>query len=79
MRYTCPSCRHVQDHGGKCDQCGLDFSKYAAVLQFQARTRAEQSRKRLATRSGLLKQLLLLPITGGFSLIKYVRSRLTGD
>jgi len=78
-RYTCPSCKHVQDHGGKCDQCGLDFSKYATALQFQARTQAELSRERLATRTGLIKQILLLPITGGLSLIKYVRSRLTGD
>lgn len=79
MCYTCPSCRHVQDHGGKCDACGLDFAKYVTALQFQARAQAERQRERSNTRTGLIKQILLLPITGGLSLIKYVRSRLEGD
>ncbi len=74
--FTCPTCRHVQTHAGKCDQCGLDFAKYAAALEFQMKTRGAQERERVKNVSGLIKQLLLLPITGGISLFKYVRDRL---
>ncbi len=79
LRYTCPSCKHIQTHGGKCDQCGVDFAKYAAVLQFQAKTEADQEHERVKARSSIIKQILLLPITGGFSLFKYFRSQLRGD
>jgi hypothetical protein len=79
LSYTCPSCKHVQTQGGKCEQCGLDFTKYAAVLQFQMKATADQTRRRSTERSALIKQILLLPITGGFSLFKYIRARLLDD
>jgi Double zinc ribbon len=79
LRFVCPSCRHIQTHGGKCDACGLDFMKYAMTLQYELKTKADQERERLKTRSSILKQILLLPITGGFSLLKFFRSRLRGD
>ncbi len=40
------------------------------------KTRGAQERERVKNVSGLIKQLLLLPITGGISLFKYVRDRL---
>jgi hypothetical protein len=43
------------------------------------KSQTDQSRARAKARAGLIKQIILLPITGGFSLFKYVRSRLLGD
>ena len=79
LRFECPACHNVQLHGGKCDKCGTDFLKYAMMLEFQLKSQAEKDRQKLRTRTGLLKQLLLLPITGGFGLIKYIGSRLRGE
>ena len=79
LRFTCPACRHVQDHGGKCDQCGVDFAKYATMLVFQARDGAQMKRRRTKQRVSLAKQILLIPVTGGLSLLKYVFSRLRRD
>jgi uncharacterized membrane protein YvbJ len=79
LHYTCPSCKNVQDHGGQCDQCGADFAKFAAMLVFQAQSNAQLSRQNTRNRQSILKQVLLLPITGGFSLIKFFRSKMHGD
>ena len=79
VRYTCPSCKNQQDHGGQCDKCGTDFAKYAAMLVVQAQSQAELQRDRTNSRQSLLKQLLLLPITGGFSLLKQLRRQARGD
>jgi hypothetical protein len=75
MRYICPSCKHVQFQGGKCEKCGVDFAKYAAMLVFQAKDTAQAERTKVKGRSAILKQLILLPITGGLSLIKYFVGR----
>jgi zinc-ribbon domain len=72
-RYTCPSCRHTQLHGGQCDECGLDFAKYAAMLVFQGQATTMQVRQRKKRRSEIIRQILLLPITGGWSLLKYLK------
>jgi hypothetical protein len=72
-RFTCPACKHVQDHGGQCDQCGLDFAKYATMLVFQGQTAAKQARQHKKGRDKILRQIVLLPITGGWSLLKYLR------
>jgi len=79
LRYTCPACIHEQNHGGQCDKCGADFAKYAAMLIAQAQSQAQQSREASRTRQSIIKQIILLPITGGFSLLKYLRSRSRGD
>ena len=79
LSYTCPVCKHVQTHGGKCDQCGVDFAKYSAMLIFSAKDEAARERDRTRARTGIVKQILLLPITGGFSLLKYLRELLRGD
>ena len=79
LRFVCPACRHVQDHGGKCDQCGVDFAKYAAMLVFQAREGAQQKRRYARDRAALAKQILLFPLTGGLSLVKYFLGRFRRD
>src|SRR5208337_3602543 len=76
LRFTCPACRHVQDHSGKCEQCGVDFAKYAAMLVFQARNGAQQKRRHSKERASLARRSFLIPLTGGLSLLRYVLSRL---
>jgi len=79
LRYTCPACKHVQAHSGQCDQCGVDFAKYSAMLIFSAKETAERERERTRTRTSIVKQILLLPITGGYSLIKFLLTRMRGE
>ena len=79
LKYTCPSCKHVQFTGGKCEKCGVDFAKYAAMLVFQAKDTAQAARTKVKRRAAILKQIILLPITGGFSLIKYCVGRARGE
>lgn len=79
LRYVCPACKHAQSHGGTCDHCGVDFTKYALLLQFQMKTQAEKDREQVRTRNAIFKQILLLPLTGGLSLLKYFRARLRGQ
>ena len=79
LSYTCPACKHVQAQGGKCDTCGVDFAKYSAMLIFSAKDAAARERERTRTQTGIVKQILLLPITGGFSLLKYLRERFRGE
>ena len=71
--FTCPACKHTQKHGGNCDQCGVDFLKYAMMLVFQGRTESQQKRFRRKGKGEIIKQILLFPITGGWSLLKYLR------
>jgi hypothetical protein len=72
-RYTCPACKHKQEHGGQCEQCGVDFVKYAMMLVFQGQTNTQQARLRKKGRGEVIRQILLLPVTGGWSLLKYLR------
>jgi hypothetical protein len=57
----------------------VDFAKYLAMMHFQMRSDADRDRERLRNRNAVLKQVLLLPITGGLSLLKYFRGRIRGD
>ena len=79
MKYLCPSCKHVQLQGGKCEKCGVDFAKYAAMLVFQAQDVAQSERDKSKNRTAIIKQVLLLPITGGYSLMKYFLGRARRD
>ena len=79
LRYVCPACKHVQQAGGKCEQCGVDFAKYAMMLQFQMQSQVQQNRQRSKARTSIIKQILLLPITGGLSLLGFLRSRFRGE
>ena len=78
LKYICPSCKHVQSQGGTCEKCGVDFAKYAAMLVFQAKDTAQAERTKAQGRAAIVKQILLLPITGGLSLIKYFVGRARG-
>lgn len=77
--FACPSCGHVQGHGGTCAKCGVDFAKFGVVLAVQHESRAQQERERRNERRALWKQILLLPITGGFSLIRHLFARARRD
>ena len=57
----------------------MDFVKYAAMLVFQAKDVAQSEREKSKDRTAIIKQVLLLPITGGYSLIKYFLGRARGD
>jgi hypothetical protein len=57
----------------------VDFAKYAAMLVFQAREGAQEKRRHSKEKASLAKQILLIPLTGGLSLLKYVFSRLRRD
>jgi hypothetical protein len=74
LRFKCPSCQNEQRHGGKCDKCGVDFMKFAAALMDQKRSKTDAEHERLESRSSLLKNLLLIPITGGLSLFNLFRA-----
>lgn len=79
LRYVCPACKHQQAQGGKCEKCGVDFAKYLMMLHAQMKDEAARTREATKARGSLLKQILLLPITGGLSLFKYLRTRLLGE
>ena len=72
LRFECPACKHVQAQGGKCEKCGVDFAKYGAMLIFQAEQKSKKEHERVRRCSSFLKQILLLPITGGLSLLHYL-------
>jgi hypothetical protein len=78
LKYTCPACRHVQSLGGSCEKCGVDFAKYAAMLVFRARDEASARRGHATTQAAVWQQVFLLPITGGFSLVKFLLGKLRG-
>jgi hypothetical protein len=75
LRYECPACKHEQRKGGSCEKCGVDFLKYVGAVVAGKKIEADQVHDRIERRTGIIKQVFLLPITGGFSLIKYFRNR----
>ena len=79
LKYTCPACHHVQLQGGKCEKCGVDFAKYAAMMVFRAKDAVQAERQKSQEQAGIWKQVLLLPITGGLSLIKYFLGKAKGE
>jgi hypothetical protein len=56
----------------------VDFAKYAAMLIFKAQEQSKREKERARTRAGVIKQILLLPITGGISLVRYLLAQLKG-
>lgn len=75
LLYKCPACLATQRHGGTCDKCGVDFAKYAAMLIAQEETRAASQREKLRSNASMWKQIILLPVTGGYSLMKFLLRR----
>jgi len=78
LSYICAACKHVQARGGQCEQCGVDFAKYSALLVFTAQETANRERERTRARTSIVRQIILLPITGGISLVKYLLGLLRG-
>lgn len=75
LLYKCPSCAATQRHGGACDKCGVDFAKYASMLVAQEQARATHEHEKVQDHVAAWKQAFLLPITGGYSLIKFFLRR----
>jgi len=75
VKYICPACKNVQYQGGLCEKCGVDFAKYATMMVFQAKDTAKAERTKAKEKAAFWKQIILLPITGGYSLIKYFLGR----
>jgi hypothetical protein len=70
MRYECPSCHNQQRTGGKCEKCGIDFLKYIGAVVTQKQAEADAFHERLEQRSTLMKNILWLPITLGYPIIR---------
>ena len=79
LHYTCPACKHEQLQGGKCEKCGTDFAKYAAMLVMQAQSSEHQKREVSANRNRILKQVVLAILTGGLSLLFLHRNRVMDE
>lgn len=71
LRFECPACKHEQRKGGVCEKCGVNFEKYITAVVAAKKVEVDQVHERIERRTGIIKQVFLLPITGGLSLIKY--------
>ncbi len=79
IKFVCPACKHVQIRGGKCEQCGVDFAKYALMIQSKAKDEIDRESAKTRQRTSLLRSLIYFPINGGLTLARYLRSRFLGD
>jgi hypothetical protein len=70
MRYECPSCHHQQRTGGQCEKCGIDFLKYIGAVMTQKHAETDAMHERFEQRSNFMKNLLYLPFTLGFPIIR---------
>jgi zinc-ribbon domain len=70
MRYECPSCHNQQRTGGKCEKCGIDFLKYIGAVVTQKQAEADVFHERIEQRSTLMKNILWMPFTLGFPIIR---------
>lgn len=75
LRYTCPACKHEQRKGGSCEKCGVDFMKYIVAVVDAKKDSRDVEQERFDRRSGLVKNLLLIPFTGGLSLLGLLRPK----
>jgi hypothetical protein len=70
LRYECPSCKHEQRQGGKCEQCGVDFLKYIGAIVAGKKAEADSIHDRLEQRSSMMKNVILIPLTMGIPLLR---------
>jgi hypothetical protein len=68
----------MQSQGGRCEKCGIDFAKYAAMLVFRAQSEIAAQRDHTRARTAVWRQVLLFPLTGGLSLGKFLLGKLRG-
>ena len=78
LKYTCPACKHVQLQGGKCEKCGVDFAKYAAMMIFQAKDAARAERQKPVWRPPVWAHVVFFPIPTLIVLSLYVVRRVRG-
>jgi hypothetical protein len=70
LRFVCPACANEQRHGGKCDECGVDFVKYIAAVIAAKQAEADAVHERIEQRSNLMKHLFWTPFTMGIPLLR---------
>jgi hypothetical protein len=70
LRYECPACHHEQRRGGRCENCGVDFLKYAVAVVSVKKASTDAAREKAERRSTLLKGLMLAPFTAGLPLLR---------
>ena len=70
LLFKCPACKHQQRRGGICEECGVDFLKYATAVVAVNKAQADVNYGRLARRSKLLKNILLTPFDMGISVLR---------
>jgi hypothetical protein len=78
LKYTCPACKHVQLQGGKCEKCGVDFAKYAAMLVFQAKDMAQEERASDGWSPPLWAHVIFFPIPLLIQLGLYLAKKIQG-
>jgi hypothetical protein len=65
----------VQDRGDVCGACGVDFAKYGMMQLAQVKIESARESARRQKQSTVLREIVLAVLTGGFSLLKYLRPR----
>ena len=75
LRVVCPACAHAQAAGTTCVKCGVDFVKYGTMKMAAMQTELERGRRRSRRRVTFARAVLLAPVTLGWSLLSYARSR----
>ncbi len=70
LRYECPSCKHEQRQGGKCEKCGVDFLKFITAVVAGKKAEADAIHDKIEQRSNLMKNVLLTPFNMGIPLIR---------
>ena len=75
LRFVCPACAHTQRVGGTCEACGVDFEKYGLTQLTRLKLESERETARLQKQTSAFREVILAIATGGFSLLKFLRSR----
>ena len=75
LRFVCPACAHTQRAGGVCEACGVDFEKFGLTQLTRMKLESERETVRLQKQTSVFRKVVLAFATGGFSLLKFLRSR----
>jgi zinc ribbon protein len=77
LRFSCPACKNEQRNGGTCEKCGVDFLKYIVAVVDAKKQSRDAEQERFERRTGLVKNILAIPLTGGLSLLALFRPKKT--
>jgi hypothetical protein len=73
LLYKCPHCWHLQARSGTCEKCGCNFGIYwSSYLERTAKERDRVEVERVKSALSILLQILLIPLTGGRALVRFV-------